>query len=84
MRRTRQSHPDVQFGNGYLDPQCRELFKVLDKGTGNLANDQMSLDTNTVNRNAGGFEGLDKIDHRGGFGSSPLDVVVINLSPFSE
>ena len=37
------------------------------------------MEPNTIDRRAAGFEGLDEVEHGGGFGAAVFDVVVVDV-----
>lgn len=70
---------DVELGVGDLDAEGGEALEVGRLGceVGGRAYDVMGLETNTVNLDATGLEGLDDVLCCGGLGSRVLNVVVI-------
>lgn len=76
-REGREAH--VDFGVGDLDAERREALEVggLVREGGGLADDEVALESDAVNLDVAGLEGLDDVPGGGGFGARVLDVVVI-------
>lgn len=74
----RESHADVKLGDGNLDALSNESGHVgsLSSGAGGLGNNEVGLETDTVNLGATSLDHLDDVMSSGGLGTSALDVVV--------
>lgn len=65
--------------NATSNTKRNELFDVLLDRRGHGADDEVSLNTNTIDGDALSLERLDEIVHCGGFGSAAFNVVVVDL-----
>jgi len=70
---------DVELGDGDVDAERGEGVHVLDLGRGRwgLADDEVGLETDSVDLDAGGLNRLDEVLGRGGLVAWVLDVVVV-------
>lgn len=70
---------DVNLGVGYLDSECGEGLEIgnLRVEIWGLADDEMSLETNSINLDVASLKRLDNIQGGCGFGTRVLDVVIV-------
>lgn len=78
-----QLHTDIELSDGNLDAESGELPNVLLDICGHGADDEMGLETDTVDGRPDSFERLDEPDYSRGFGAQTIDVVVVDLSKSS-
>ena len=70
---------DVELGDGNVNVESGESVHVLDLGSSGwgLADDEVGLETNTVDLDTLSLDGLDQVLGRGGLVAWVLDVVVV-------
>ena len=77
--RRREGHADIELGDGDLDAKSGERLEVgLERG-GDLADDEVALEADTIDGSVCGLERLDEVEHGGGLGALLLDVVVVDV-----
>lgn len=76
-----EGHADVELGEGDLNAECDKCSPVglVISGRVDFANDQMSLNTDTVDGHVLCLQGRDEVLQRGRLGTSALDVVVVDV-----
>jgi len=75
----REGHADIELSNGNFNTESGERSKVGLKGRGNLTDDKVALDTNTVEGDTLGLQTLDEVDHSSRLCTGILNVVVIDV-----
>lgn len=78
-RRSRKGHPDVELGDSHLDTESGESFDVLLDVTRKSADNEVTLETDTIEGNVGSLELLDEVLESGRFGTGTLDVVIVDV-----
>lgn len=78
-RRRRELHADVELGEGDLHTRGGETLEVGLQARGQLADDEVALEADAVERDVLRLERLDEVEHRGGLRARPLDVVVVDV-----
>lgn len=79
LRSRGEGHADVELGDRHLDALRSELCPVGREALRKLADDKVALEANTIERNAGGLEALDEIEHCSGLGARAFNVVVVDV-----
>jgi hypothetical protein len=76
-----QGHTDVELGDSDLDTERRESVHVLLQARAgwSAANNEVALETYTVEWYICRLERLDEVLHRGGLGTGVFDVVVVDV-----
>ena len=77
--RLRKRHPHIQLGDRDFDTESSEFAHVFFQGRGNLSDDEVRLETDTVEGNVRGLEALDEILHGSRLCAWALDVVVVDV-----
>lgn len=78
-RGRRQRHPNIQLRNRHLQPQCRKLLHLTLECRRDLANDQVTLEPDAIERNVCGLEGFDEGEHGIGFGGGVFEVIFVDV-----
>lgn len=78
-RRRGQRHPNIQLSDRHLQSQCRELLHLTLERRRDLAHNQMTLETDTVEWNVCGLERFDEREHRIGFSRGVFEVVLVDV-----
>ena len=78
-RCSREGHPDVKLSDSHFDAKSSEGFDVLLDVAWQSANDEVTLETDTVDRGVSGLELLDEVLESSRLGSRPFDVVIVNV-----
>lgn len=74
-----EGHADVELRDGYFDAEGRESLELGLQTGGDLPNDEMALEANTVDGYAIGLEGLHEVQHRGSLRACVLEVVLVDV-----
>ena len=75
----RERHADIELGDGNLDTSSRERRELRLEVGRDLADDEMALESDTIERHAGGLEGLDEVEQRRGLRAGVLNVVLVDV-----
>ena len=74
-----EGHADVELRDCDLDAERGELLQHRLERRGDLPDDEVALEADTVNRDAVGEELFDEVEHRGRLRARLLDVVVVDV-----
>ena len=75
-----EGHADVELRDRDLDALRGERREVrLEAGRGELADDEVALEADTIERDVCGLEALDEVQHRCRLCARLLDVVVVDV-----
>ena len=77
--RRREGHADVELGDSNFNAESSELRQHGRKARRDLADDEVALEADTVDRHALLLERLDEVEHRGRLRARLLDVVVVDV-----
>jgi len=75
----RSRHANVQLGDSDVDAKLGERLDVLLDGSRHCADNEMALNTNTIDRSVLGLEALHEVEHSGRLVAKTFDVVVVDL-----
>jgi len=75
----RSRHANVQLGDSDVDAELGERLDVLLDGSRHCADNEMALNTNTIDRGVFGLEALHEVEHSCRLVAKTFDIVVIDL-----
>lgn len=74
-----EGHTDIELGDGDLKAESSELLHDGLQAGGDLTDDEVALEANTVKRDAVRFERCHEVEQSGRLGASVLDVVLVDV-----
>ena len=77
--RRREGHADIELSDSDLNAGGSEHLKLRLEVRRDLADDEVALETDTVEPNARGLERLDEVEQRGCLRAGVLDVVFVDV-----